>query len=284
MTNRDWAFAQVRDIVKRHDKDRYLASLFAAEKARPQLWALLAFNYEIARIRELVSEPELGEIRLQWWLETVEGIYRGVSVDHPVALALAVAIENGRLPKSAFLNLIEARRFDLYADPISTLADLEGYLGETSSVLIQLGSLILAGPEAEAAAEASGLAGVAYGMTGLIRALPLHRARGQCYLPHEMLLRRGLTPADLIEGQMEAESLLAVGDVAELALERLARARRYRALIPEAALPAFYPAGLVELYLAALRRQGREVLRAPAEVSQLARQWRLWRMARARAF
>src|SRR4029077_13748928 len=131
------------------DKDRYLASLFAADKTRPQLWALLAFNYEVARIRELVSEPELGEIRLQWWLEKVEEIYRGVSLDHPVAAALAVAIENGGLPKAAFLNLIEARRFDLYGDPMPTLADLEGYLGETSSMLIQLGSLILAGPEAE---------------------------------------------------------------------------------------------------------------------------------------
>jgi 15-cis-phytoene synthase len=267
-------------IVRSHDKDRYLASLFAPDEKRPQLWALYAFNYEIARIRELVSEPASGEVRLQWWLEAVNGLFAGSIVDHPVAQRLAVAIEHGVLPKAAFVNLIEARRFDLYDDPMPSLADLEGYLGETSSSIVQLASLILAGPASAKAASAAGYAGVAYGLTGLVRALPLHRARGQCYVPNDLLEREGLTPAHLIGGKREPAMLRVMQQLTSIAEKRLAEARALRGDIPAHALAAFLPAALVDAYLATISRAGLDALSEVAQVAQWRRQLRLWRMAR----
>jgi phytoene synthase len=267
-------------VVRRHDKDRYLASLFAADEKRPQLWALYAFNYEIARIRELVREPASGEVRLQWWLEAINGLFAGSIVDHPVAQRLAVAVEQGALPKSAFIDLIEARRFDLYDDPMPSLADLEGYLGETSSSIVQLASLILAGPASIKAASAAGYAGVAYGLTGLIRALPLHRARGQCYVPKDLLGQEGSTPAHLIGGKREPALLRVVQNVTSIAGKRLAEARALHRLIPADALPAFLPAAVVDAYLAKISRAGLDVLSEVTHVPQWRRQLRLWRMAR----
>ena len=137
------AAAYCRDLLRRHDPDRYLASLFAPDAVRPQLWGLYAFSCEIARIRELVSEPAPGEVRLAWWTEDIEAMFAGEAIDHPVAQTLAYAGAAEQLPKQAFIDLIEARRFDLYRDPMPSLGDLEGYLGETASAVVQLAVMIL---------------------------------------------------------------------------------------------------------------------------------------------
>lgn len=57
-----------RDL-QRLDPDRWLTTLFAPDASRPGLFALYAFNAEIARARESVSQPMIGQIRLQWWRE-----------------------------------------------------------------------------------------------------------------------------------------------------------------------------------------------------------------------
>jgi len=270
------ARAYCQDLVRQADKDRFLSALFAPDMMRPRLLALYAFNIEIARVHDSVSEPALGEIRLRWWHDAIEAIYRGEKPDHPVGQELAEAIAAADLPIAPFINLIESRRFDLYDDPMPSLADLEGYLGETSSALIQLAALILAGRAATASAEAAGLAGVAFGIAGLLRALPVHRARGQCYLPKDLLERHGVTSADVLAGR-DVEALLpALMELCSLADSRLAEARKAIPAIPKVALTAFLPVSLTDLYLAKLRTLGSRMLTAPAEVSQLRRQWRLY--------
>ena len=268
------------ELVKSADKDRFLASLFAPDAARPLLHGLYAFNVELARIRETVSEPMLGEVRQQWWRDALDAIYARETPDHPVAQLLSRAIEKGHIPKHALMNMIEARRFDLYDDPMPSLNDLEGYLGETSSALIQMAALVLAGDEALGSAEASGLAGVAYGLTGLMRALPLHRARGQCYMPKDVLARFGVTSAHLMAAREPAALGLVLGELRMQATKRLAEARAKAWLIPKAALPAFLPVSLTETYLACLTKAGPIALAKPVDISQLRRQWRLYWQAR----
>jgi 15-cis-phytoene synthase len=272
------------EIVRRHDKDRYLSSLFAPDDKRPHLWALYAFNYEISRIREATTSPTAGEVRLQWWADVVDAIYAGSPIGHPVVEPLVRAIDQADLPSAGLRNMIEARRFDLYDDPMPSLNDLEAYLGETSSSLIQMASLLLAGKDAASAAAAAGYAGVAYGVTGLLRALPLHRARGQCYIPRELLEAEGLVPAHVLEGRKEPTLLRVLQRMRALASERLLEARQHRRDIPAAALPAFLPLALVDDYLAVIERAGLTVLDRVPEVPQWRRQWRLWRMARRREF
>ena len=49
--------AYIRDLVRRSDQDCYWSALLAPEAARPHLLALFAFNIELSRIAEQVSEP-----------------------------------------------------------------------------------------------------------------------------------------------------------------------------------------------------------------------------------
>src|SRR5690606_14509547 len=87
-------------IVRSHDRDHWLISLLVPAEARPHLYALYAFNQEIARIREAVSEPMMGMIRLQWWRETVESAAAGTPREHPVAEALTPLLADGPVSAS----------------------------------------------------------------------------------------------------------------------------------------------------------------------------------------
>src|SRR5579864_3974017 len=83
----------VAALVRRHDRDRYQTALFAPADRREALFALYAFNYEIARVREIVTQPMLGQIRLQWWREIVAAAYEdGPPRPHEVAGPLAAVI------------------------------------------------------------------------------------------------------------------------------------------------------------------------------------------------
>src|SRR5690606_19206502 len=98
---------------------------------------------ETAAIRDRVSQPLPGEIRLQWWRDVISAGSAEAGAGHPVAEALLRAIERHKLPRQAFLNYLDARIFDLYDDPMPTRGDLEGYCGETAAAIIQLSSIVL---------------------------------------------------------------------------------------------------------------------------------------------
>src|SRR5262245_27995248 len=137
------AFAHCEGLVRAADKDRFLASLFAPVEHRHALLALYAFNLQIARVREVVHEPVAGEIRLQWWSDVLGGEGHGEVAAHPVAAALLETIARYQLPRERLERLIEARRFDLYDEPMGTLADLEVYADGASTTLIALAGQIL---------------------------------------------------------------------------------------------------------------------------------------------
>jgi phytoene synthase len=132
-----------------------------------------------------------------------------------------------------------------------------------------------AGADALTAAEAAGYAGVAFGIAGLLRALPLHRARGQCYIPKDLLERRDLTPAHVLSGRFDAAMDLVVTELRHRAATCLLEARTRASAVPLKALPAFLPVSLTDLYLDKLARPKFNPLHTVAEVSQLRRQWRL---------
>jgi phytoene synthase len=270
----------VEEIVRNGDRDRWLASLFAPAASRPYLHALYAFNFEIARVREAVSDALPGEVRYQWWRDLLNGEARGDAASNPVARALLATVERHRLPTKALIDLIEARTFDLYDDAMPTLNDLEGYCGETSSALIQMAAIVCGGGEDPRCYDASGHAGVAYALTGLLRALPFHARRGQCYLPLDMMARHGATRDDVEGGRSTPQLLAVLAEIRARARFHLSATRALMPTVPASAAPAFLPVALVEFYLARMERQDYAPFDHVVEVPQWRRQWVLWRQAR----
>ncbi|MBM7047647.1 MULTISPECIES: phytoene/squalene synthase family protein [Rhizobium] len=268
--NRDICLATLRDT----DRDRYLACLLAPEEKRPALAALYAFNAELARVRDLVHEPLPGEVRMQYWRDLLEGQAHGSSEANPIASELLIAIEQHRLPRQTLIDMVDARIFDLYDDPMETRATLEGYAGETASALIQLASLVLSPEEAKRSADAAGHAGVAQAIAGLLLLMPLHCHRGQLYLPLEILTATGLDRNTFLAGEDKARISAAIEAFAGLGREHLAKARAAGA-IPPAVFPAFLPATLAEPVLKKAQRFGSGLFDRSLVLPQWRRQMRM---------
>lgn len=274
------AYAAATEHVRMLDPDRYLATLFAPGASQPHLFALYAFSADVARVRSLVREALPGEIRYQWWREVLSGERSGEAVESPIARALLDTVNRFSLPKKPLLDLIEARTFDLYDDPMPTWLDLEGYCGETSSVLIRLAGLILAGGKEPGGADAAGHAGVAYALTGLLRAFPWHARRGQVYVPVEVLSRHGVDPGAIRAGQDSPGLRAALAEVANRARHHLDETRRHVVTISPTHAPALLPVALVRPYLDALAKSRQSPYEATAEISKLRKLWTFWRQGR----
>lgn len=186
-------------LVHEHDPDRFLLSLLMPPGHREALWALYAFNHEIAKTREVVSETQLGLIRLQWWREAIDGIYRGGEVPgHEILHALAAAIEAHDLPQELFEKLIYAREFDLEDAVPETLQGMVNYADFTSTPLVHLSLMVLGHDENEQVVRQ---AAIDYALIGLLRAVPFHAGQRRCYLPADLLAQNGMTPGRLYEGR-----------------------------------------------------------------------------------
>jgi len=264
-------------ILRARDRDRYVADLFAPEAARPHLFALHAFTTEIARVRDVVSDPTLGEIRLTWWRDALaEADGQG----HPVATALLETIDKFSLPQAGFEMLLDARRFDLYDDLMPSLDDLEAYAGGTASVVLKLGAAILCDRLGPAADEAAGHGGVAETLTEIMTMLPAHSARGQCHLPADLMAAHGLDRDSLHAGRdtLALRSLLV--ELRSLARTHLAKADDAIAGLPAETKPAFLPLALIAPTLDRMDRPGHRPLSDRALLAPWRRLWVIRRAAR----
>lgn len=264
--------------LKAGDPDRYLAVLYSPAQMRADLAALYAFNLEIARIRDAIREPMAGEIRLQWWRDALASPEAGADSGHPVAEAFAKVIETHCLPASALDAYFEARIFDLYDDPMPSMNDLEGYCGETAGTILQLAATILDRDAATGTGEAAGHAACAQAMTGLIRSMPLHRARGQCYVPAELLAASGLDRESYLDTPGTRQAAALVSALRAKAQEHLARASAAAGALPKALHPAYLVLAPVPAYLKAIERAGAACLEHTPEISALRRSWSFLRM------
>jgi len=271
-------------LVRESDFDRYAATLFAPPERRAQLLSLYAFNAEIARVREQVTQALAGEIRLQWWIDMLSGKSADDAQGNPVAAQLLRTVEACGLSHANLTELVEAHRFDLYDEPMQTTAEMEGFLDQTAGKLFLLGARVLA---AGATVERSPLlealthhASLAHGLTSLIEALPRHAARRQLYVPLGLLEQYGLAREALFGGDAPPELPRLVRSLADQAAKQFAEAMKLMPGIDSALRPSFLLLALVPSRLKRLARDGYDPFRL-RPLSRLSRLWTLRRAARA---
>jgi phytoene synthase len=239
--------SRLAQSVRAADPDRYFATLFAPALLRPHLFALYAFNHEVARIAETVREPMLGAIRLEWWRETAEQAARGAPRNHDVARGLAALFAAHKVELATLEGIIAARAFDASADQFADFAALENYLDATGGALMRAACIILGGDPAVARPAA-----LAYGLAGLLRSLPFHNNRHKLYLPLDLLAALHLTPEEFFVAKDDPRIGAAVRQTALRARDHFLAARRGPR--PRTAMAAILPAALVPVYLRRLSR------------------------------
>ena len=249
------ALSPVGEHARAADYDRYLSAVFAPAARREALFALIAFNHEIARIPEAVSEPMLGRIRLQWWREVLDAVYAGEPARrHEVAVPLADAINGCGLDRASFDALLDAREADLESeDPPADLAALERYAAATGGSLTEL-MVRVCGADSSPVLQAGRQVGTAWALIGTLRAAPHAAAQGRLVLPADLLGSAGITPEDLLAGRGFERFAAVAEPVADRAAVVLAAAREARRAMPRQALGVLLIARLADLYLARLRR------------------------------
>ena len=274
-----WAYCAAQ--ARAADHDRWLCSLFAPEPQRRDLWALLAFNLEIARTREVVREPMLGQIRLQWWREAIAEAYACQVRAHQVMAPLADAIARHRPPPARFEALLEGRLRDLDDQPFETLAALEAYAQATSATLSLL-MLDLLDVDDDAARKAAEAVGTAWAMVGLVRASPHLASRRRLMLPQDLM--GDINPESLFTGRPDDRLAGVLRAVIDRAAELLVEARRHHRKVPAQALPALIPARLLDRQIARICRAGFRVFDQPAETPSATAPIGLWWAVRTGAF
>ena len=233
------------DQVRRFDPDRYLTVLFAPAARRPSLFALYAFNLEIAKTAEVVSEAPLGLLRLQWWRDILEAIEAGRESRHEVAQPLAEAVRRHGLDPVLLGRLIDAREFDLEGRAPENLAALEAYAEGTAASVVHLALQIL-GVDAAAAGTAGRNVGIAGALAGLLRAVPFHAAAKRQYLPRDLCEAADLRIGDLFELRASPALCQVAEQIAACACEHIRAARALTGQVPKAARPALLGATLAD--------------------------------------
>lgn len=267
-------------LVRGRDIDRFLSTLFAPAGQREALFALYAFDQEIGRTPERVSEPGIGLIRLQWWRETVEAIEHGTVRPHPVAEALAPPVRDGLIAPGRLLAALDGRESEMEDPPPADETELRARLRAIHAPVFAAALDILgaAGPSADGSL--AGTAGEAWGLAELCRRVGRHSAAGRRWLPDAVMRTAGAREADLFAGRATDGVLAAWEATAGAAQEALAEAEIRAAGLPRTALPALMPLSLADQALERQRRRRGEVLRRPLEPGRPAKQWRLIRCAR----
>ena len=272
----DASYRHCEDLVRAADKDRYLATLFAPADKRGPLFALYAFNLEIAGVRDRVREPMAGEIRLQWWRDVLNGERSGEAAANPVAAALRDTVARFSLPTQRLLDLIEAHAFDLYDDPMPTLRRARRLRAPTSrrpSSIWRRGSA--------AGRRSTRASGRGSPMASQRCCAPSRcRPRGASSSFRSRHWKAVRIPTRYSPGKPRRGSSMGSACCARAQAEHLAAFEAALPRVPAAAMPAFLPVALVAGYLAAMERPGYDPFKTAVEVPQWRRQWALWRAAR----
>ena len=270
------------ELVRAHDFSRYASTLFMPADQRRALWALYAFNVEISRVREQVSQPLPGEMRLQWWTDMLAGAGHGGVEGNPVAAELLLAIRNWRLPVERLSRLIDEHQFDLYNDPMPTIAALEGYINDTSSALFSLGARI-AGSQSDEIEHLARHAGLAQGMAQVLAALPLDASRRQLFVPLQLLEGNGSDLEEVFAGRQTPNLRAALDQLIGEAQAHLKTALGLLATAPPQVRPLFLPLALVGRNLQRMSRADNDPFVAQV-TSRFRTLWVLWRASRSRRF
>ncbi|KAI1322368.1 squalene/phytoene synthase [Xylariaceae sp. FL0255] len=135
---RQYCAAQLRQS----DYDASLIRNFVPKSTQDAYDALRTFNLELVRLPELVSNPTIGQLRMQFWRDAVNNTFAGRPPKEPIMILLHRVLsqlpDHGNTSSIKFwlLRLINTR--DKYIDnrPFTSLSALEEYAENTYSTLM----------------------------------------------------------------------------------------------------------------------------------------------------
>ncbi|XP_064640795.1 NADH dehydrogenase (ubiquinone) complex I, assembly factor 6-like isoform X2 [Lineus longissimus] len=211
------------DTVRKYDYESFLCSLLLPSSARTSAFAVRAFNVDVAQIRDMVSDKNIGYMRMHFWKDSLEGIYKDVPPRSPVGLELHKAVKRHGLSKHWLKRIIEGRTENLSDQQFRSMKDMEDYAEQTVSSLYYLLLEILGIKNVNADHAASHI-GKAQGLVTQLRAVPFNAGRQRVYLPLELMLLHDVSQEEVIRGSTEQKMKDVAYDIAGNAHQHLDKA------------------------------------------------------------
>ncbi|XP_019558491.2 NADH dehydrogenase (ubiquinone) complex I, assembly factor 6 homolog [Aedes albopictus] len=243
------------NLVRQYDKENFLCTLLLKNPERRSALAIRAFNVEIARITGTVSDDKIGQMRLKFWEDTIDKLFKN-DLKHvpeqPVIQELKEVIDSKKLTKRYFQRLISAR---LNANlRFVTTKQMEEYVeNSVCSVLYLL--LEAHGVRNVHADHAASHLGKAQGIVNLLRSIPYQERRNVVPVPQEVLMQHGVNQERVLRNRKEDKGVEEViFQLAGLAHQHLEKARKLAGSMPKQAKPVLLPGVATGRYLERLRR------------------------------
>ncbi|MEL6966446.1 MAG: squalene/phytoene synthase family protein [Pseudomonadota bacterium] len=280
-------------VLRTLDRDLYLSTLLLPSAVQPLGALLFGIHGELHRCVLMPGDVMARQIRLQWWVEVFDGTRREEGKGHPLAHAALSAIDADLVSPKVLADKAAAHQLELYADPFENRDALEGWAGETRSVLFQT-LANAAGPSQTSSDTAQGLsavfghAGVACALVSLLQTFAVRLRNGSVAFPGDLLTAVGLDAESAMEiaqtSQGREKLAPPIGGLLDLALEHERKARDAFDALPDAErrriAPLVRPLVLVVPTVARLRKRPDAVWQGDAAVPQWRSQWLLWRGVR----
>ncbi|KAF8914932.1 isoprenoid synthase domain-containing protein [Mucidula mucida] len=278
------------DLVRKHDYESYLAGPFYPAELRTGYYALKAFSVELATVQDSVSNPMIGQMRMQFWRDAVKGIADDRPPRHPIALALHAATQKSRLPSYHLKRIIDARDAEMQSSSHLTTDSLMTHAESTSSSLLYLLLSMLSVSDSTVSHAASHL-GIAQTLTTLLRALPYHAINGRMVVPAEITAKHGVVQEDVFRKGSGARGIdEAVFELATLANDHLNTARSmfkeggFEGKVPPTVMPVFLAGVPVANILGRLEKANFDVFAPSLQVRDWLLPWHVWKSYYVRMF
>ena len=267
-------------LVHDQDRDSYLSVLYMPAAVRPFIFALYAFQCELVRIQETVTNPALGEIRLQWWHDLLQKNCKVERTSHPVAQELLNTLDTFSFSPEPFQTLIEAHSFDLYNEPMSSFEDVKDYCRKTTSVTMSMIARVLSGTSYEPSEnfiEAVCHAGIASGLIGIIRGFPWHIRKGIQFISKDLQERYAIISHDMLVGVGEEPVVSALLNIAESAREHRNIALSLLDTLTKNEKRSLLLLCLVPSYCSLVEKENFNPFHTHLEIPFWKKHWLLWR-------
>ena len=131
-----------RTLVKKDEPERYFISLFGPKNIQASLWSIFAFDSELSRIKNVVSEPMIGKIRLQWWREALEKLEGHKGRGHYILQALQTLLAQNAIQISDLMSLVDAREIEFEDTASCDMEKILKYADSTLGLLTELSARI----------------------------------------------------------------------------------------------------------------------------------------------
>ncbi|XP_067006812.1 NADH dehydrogenase (ubiquinone) complex I, assembly factor 6 isoform X1 [Anabrus simplex] len=246
------------DMVRTHDYENFLCTLLLPNECRTSAFAIRAFNIEVARVQDSVSEVTIGQMRMKFWEDTLEKIYQNDVPKHPVAMELYRAVKRHKLSKRYLKRLISVRANHLITSTYPNIEAMESYAENSVSSVLYL-MLECSGLQNVHADHAASHLGKAQGITNLIRSIPHNAQHRVIPLPQDVLVKHSVSQEMVVRGSREKPLRDVIFDVACRARQHLDKARSLSSDVPKSAHVIFLPAITIDSYLEKLQQSDFDV-------------------------